>query len=164
MAQSDERSDRPSESELQRRRAWFHRYVEQVESGVTRPAEAGVTYTCPCCGYPTLADRGGYDICDLCWWEDDGQDDHDATVVRGGPNKHYSLAAARANWTAYGSMYDPEHEINALSVEREQQAQLKRQIVEKLEPYRWAREVELPLVMEGEVRTLLQRLRAIWSH
>jgi hypothetical protein len=30
---------------------------------------------CPCCGYLTLMERAGYEICDVCWWEDDGQDD-----------------------------------------------------------------------------------------
>jgi cysteine-rich CPCC protein len=30
-------------------------------------------YTCPCCGYKTLAAEppGTYDICDICFWEDD---------------------------------------------------------------------------------------------
>jgi hypothetical protein len=26
---------------------------------------------CPCCGYYTLDGRGGYDICPVCFWEDD---------------------------------------------------------------------------------------------
>ena len=26
---------------------------------------------CPCCGYATLDARGEYDICAICWWEDD---------------------------------------------------------------------------------------------
>ncbi|NIP43329.1 MAG: hypothetical protein GWN61_14025, partial [candidate division Zixibacteria bacterium] len=29
-------------------------------------------YTCPCCGYRTLDDPpGSYDICGICFWEDD---------------------------------------------------------------------------------------------
>ena len=30
-------------------------------------------YTCACCGYKTLAagSPGTYDICDICFWEDD---------------------------------------------------------------------------------------------
>lgn len=50
---------------------------------------------CPCCGHSTLGERGGYEICDECSWEDDGQDDHDAHVVRGGPNGRQSLDEAR---------------------------------------------------------------------
>ncbi|GAA3436974.1 hypothetical protein GCM10018954_065850 [Kutzneria kofuensis] len=35
--------------------------------------------------------------------EVDGQDDHDATVVRGGPNKDLSLTQARNNFAAFGA-------------------------------------------------------------
>ena len=62
---------------------------------------------CPCCGYPTLTERGGFEICDLCNWEDDGQDDYDADIVRGGPNQGYSLTMARRNFAQYLVMYDP---------------------------------------------------------
>lgn len=41
-------------------------------------------FTCPCCGYPTLDEKDSYDICLLCDWEDDGQDDLDADIIRGG--------------------------------------------------------------------------------
>jgi hypothetical protein len=51
-------------------------------------------YACPCCGYLTLDERGGYEICPVCFWEDDGQDDHDADRVRGGPNGTLSLTQA----------------------------------------------------------------------
>src|SRR5262249_6030280 len=43
-------------------------------------------YRCPCCHCLTLHERGGYEICPVCFWEDDGQDDHDADEGRGGPN------------------------------------------------------------------------------
>jgi hypothetical protein len=29
-------------------------------------------HPCPCCGYKTLPDRGAYDLCPVCWWEDEG--------------------------------------------------------------------------------------------
>jgi len=53
---------------------------------------------CPCCRYKTLKERGAFEICPVCYWEDDGQDDKDADVVRGGPNGKLSLAQARANF------------------------------------------------------------------
>jgi hypothetical protein len=62
---------------------------------------------CPCCDYPTLTERAGYDICVLCNWEDDGQGDETADEVRGGPNSDYSLAEARANFLKYRVMYAP---------------------------------------------------------
>jgi hypothetical protein len=58
---------------------------------------------CPCCGFLTLEERGGFELCPVCYWEDDGQGDHDADVVRGGPNGSLSLAQARANFVEYGA-------------------------------------------------------------
>ena len=29
-------------------------------------------HSCPCCGYRTLPGRFDYDLCPVCWWEDDG--------------------------------------------------------------------------------------------
>ncbi|HEX4831038.1 MAG TPA: CPCC family cysteine-rich protein [Trebonia sp.] len=69
---------------------------------VCRPVGEG-PYACPCCGFITLPERGGFEICPVCFWEDDGQDDHDVDVVRGGPNGRLSLTAARANFRALGA-------------------------------------------------------------
>jgi hypothetical protein len=68
-------------------------------------------HRCPCCGYRTLSERGGYEICSVCFWEDDGQDDHDAEEVRGGPNGRLSLAVARdrAGYIAVGWHEDRIH-------------------------------------------------------
>jgi hypothetical protein len=55
-------------------------------------------YHCPCCGYPTLTMRSGFEVCAVCYWEDDGQDSHDANRVRGGPNGALSLTKAIANF------------------------------------------------------------------
>jgi hypothetical protein len=56
---------------------------------------------CPCCGYATLTERDAYEICCLCNWEDDGQNNDDADEVRGGPNGAYSLTEARENFRRY---------------------------------------------------------------
>lgn len=61
---------------------------------------------CPCCGLPTLGERAAYEICEVCWWEDEGQDDPRADEVWGGPNGAYSLTAARRNFEAHGHMYN----------------------------------------------------------
>ena len=66
------------------------------------PAAEG-PYGCPCCGFITLTERSAFEICPVCFWEDDGQDNHDAELVRGGPNSALSLAAARANFQAMGA-------------------------------------------------------------
>ena len=64
-------------------------------------------FTCPCCGYPTLPERGGYYVCQLCKWEDDNQDDPHADKIWGGPNSFYSLTEARINFSLYFIMYSP---------------------------------------------------------
>jgi hypothetical protein len=53
---------------------------------------------------PDLSERGGDMTCNVCLWEDDGQDDHDADRVRGGPNKDLSLSAARLNFRRIGAV------------------------------------------------------------
>lgn len=60
-------------------------------------------YRCPCCGFVTLAERGTFEICRVCRWEDDGQDEHDAGQVHGGPNHDLSLRQARRNFEAFGA-------------------------------------------------------------
>lgn len=72
--------------------------------GLTNPE---TFYHCPCCGYPTLSSRGHFDLCAVCYWEDDGQDSHDADRVRGGPNSDLSLTMARANFAALGACEAP---------------------------------------------------------
>lgn len=49
---------------------------------------------CPCCGYRTLSERGAYEICGLCHWEDDGSQ---ALDVLSGPN-HKTLGQAREHF------------------------------------------------------------------
>jgi hypothetical protein len=68
-----------------------------------KPVKAGATYPCPCCKFKTLSQRGGFEICEVCFWEDDGQDDHDADIVRGGPNSDLSLTKGRENFKKYGA-------------------------------------------------------------
>jgi hypothetical protein len=40
---------------------------------------------CPRCGHTSLSEHGSYEICEERGWEDDGQDDHDSHILRGGP-------------------------------------------------------------------------------
>ena len=54
-------------------------------------------YTCPGCSYPTLTERGGYEICIVCNWEDDNQDDKETDEIWGGPNYKLSLTENRLN-------------------------------------------------------------------
>jgi len=42
-------------------------------------------------------------MCPVCFWEDDGQDDHGADIIRGGPNHGLSLTEARDNFWKMGA-------------------------------------------------------------
>ena len=58
-------------------------------------------FQCPCCDYFSLDERGGYDICRICFWEDSGQD-LDELDEHSGPN-HQTLREARANFRLFGA-------------------------------------------------------------
>ena len=57
--------------------------------------QGSIRVPCPSCGYPTIDGHGQYDICSVCQWEDDGQDDTTADEVWGGPNSDLSLTESR---------------------------------------------------------------------
>src|SRR5215471_2414173 len=96
--------ENPSPEELEQRRRWFEEYCRRLDDGsIVRGPSPGRVFRCPCCHHATLNERGGFDICPVCFWEDDGQDDHDAAVVRGGPNGALSLEQARTNYIAFGA-------------------------------------------------------------
>jgi len=56
---------------------------------------------CPCCDYFTLEERGGYEICPICFWEDDGIDLVEVDEYSG-PN-HMTLREGRLNYEKYGA-------------------------------------------------------------
>ncbi|MGL4576699.1 MAG: CPCC family cysteine-rich protein [Burkholderiaceae bacterium] len=68
-----------------------------------RYSEMNNSVRCPCCGYKTLRSRGHYEICEVCFWEDDGQDDINADDVLGGPNGDLSLTQGRKNYQEFGA-------------------------------------------------------------
>jgi hypothetical protein len=87
---------------------WFDFYVKQLDSIPKSDFKKIDNYfLCPCCHFPTLNERGGFDICFLCNWEDNGQDDHNADLVLGGPNQSYSLTEAIQNFVHYLTSYRP---------------------------------------------------------
>ncbi|WP_436772216.1 CPCC family cysteine-rich protein [Yinghuangia sp. YIM S09857] len=88
---------------VEARTRWFHAYVDKLENESVRRVSGSGPHACPCCANLTLDSRGEFEICSVCFWEDDGQDDHDADVVRGGPNGSLSLTEARRNFAAMGA-------------------------------------------------------------
>jgi Cysteine-rich CPCC len=93
-----------NQEELEIRRQWFESYVDKLKHySVIEPVQESMMYRCPCCCYKTLGERSGYEICDICFWEDDGQDEQDTNVIRGGPNGSLSLTKARENFQNFGA-------------------------------------------------------------
>ena len=64
-----------------------------------------VRYRCPCCGYKTLEAPGTLQLCPVCWWEDDGQEDDDAADVRLTVNGALSLSEARMHYVRCGAAH-----------------------------------------------------------
>jgi len=77
---------------------WIHDYAARVNA-----PPRNLPLRCPCCGCKTLSERVGFEICEVCFWEDDGQDDADADENRGGPNGSLSLTQARINYREMGA-------------------------------------------------------------
>lgn len=88
----------PLPDERARSVAWLDEYAVRLNA---RPRD--LPLRCPCCGCKTLGERSRFEICEVCYWEDDGQDDGDADENRGGPNGALSLREARMNYLRFGA-------------------------------------------------------------
>ena len=62
-------------------------------------------FRCPCCGFKTLETAGALALCPVCWWEDDGQEDEDASEVRLTVNGQLSLDEARDHFSHCGASH-----------------------------------------------------------
>jgi Cysteine-rich CPCC len=71
--------------------------------GVNNAIDDSGGQRCPCCRYKTLRGRGQFELCPVCFWEDDDQDEPDADLVRGGPNAALSLRQAQINFANFGA-------------------------------------------------------------
>jgi hypothetical protein len=58
--------------------------------------------TCACCGFNTIGEKGNYEICPICYWEDDGVQEADPWF-EGGANVA-SLYQAQLDFQTYGVM------------------------------------------------------------
>lgn len=60
-------------------------------------------HPCPCCGCLTLSEPppGTFEVCPVCFWEDDASQFTDATQ-EGGANR-VSLAQAKRNFATFGA-------------------------------------------------------------
>jgi hypothetical protein len=73
--------------------------LDAVERLARHDTPVGPRIMCRCCGYLTLTEYGGYEICPVCGWEDDPTTIFESGVA--GPN-HMSLAEARRQFARHG--------------------------------------------------------------
>jgi Cysteine-rich CPCC/Protein of unknown function (DUF2442) len=70
---------------------------------VRAATRAEKSFQCPCCKFKTLYGRGQDEICKVCFWHDDGQDEADTDRALGGPNR-LSLRDAQKNFQLFGAI------------------------------------------------------------
>jgi Cysteine-rich CPCC len=79
-------------------------YLEKIISNklkatVTIEGKPPRLFKCPCCAYKTLKRRGHFEICPICFWEDNGVDENEDYSS---PN-HMTLKEGKQNFDRYGS-------------------------------------------------------------
>lgn len=122
--------------QIRQRRAFFDDYGSRTSEHEAKLPSRGIRFSCPCCGYPTLAERGTCEICELCWWEDDGPDDDEADEIRDGPNYGYSLNDAQENFQMFGVMFSPQEDRRVGGLDNETLWAIKNELISAFEAIR----------------------------
>ncbi len=66
-------------------------------------SENPADFPCPCCGFLAFEEPpGSFEICGICFWEDDAVQLEYATTLAGGANK-VTLRDAQVNFVKYGA-------------------------------------------------------------
>jgi hypothetical protein len=84
--------------------SYLQRQIATLARNEAVVGEPEQLHPCPCCDYRTLDARGQYDICNVCFWEDDGTSELDRPS---GPN-HMTLREARDNFQRFGAVSESE--------------------------------------------------------
>jgi ribosomal protein S14 len=69
---------------LKQRRDFFQKHLPVIKTREKKSdgkSASRLKNTCPACGYLTLHTRAAFEICPICFWEDDGFDDPEAEEV-----------------------------------------------------------------------------------
>jgi len=81
------------------RTSWLQAQLRQVGDAVEVLGEPERMADCRCCGSLSIHERGVYEICPVCFWEDDGLQDLDTVS---GPN-HMTLREGKKNYERIGA-------------------------------------------------------------
>lgn len=60
--------------------------VKSIKNAMENKNQKETLPSCPCCGKETILEKGAYEICDVCGWEDDPVQSADSDYA-GGANK-----------------------------------------------------------------------------
>lgn len=103
-------------------------------------------YPCPCCSFLTLTspETGSYEICPVCFWEDDPVQNEDIQY-QGGANQ-VSLSAAQNSFIDFGAS------------ERRFVQNVRTPMLSELPPFRIIGELEAHQLAEGRKKTKIQML------
>jgi len=80
--------------------SYLERRLAELGHSVEVRGEVEPLEPCPCCGYLTLGERGDYELCVVCFWEDDGVNE---PGHHSGPN-HMTLGEGRRNFERLGAI------------------------------------------------------------
>lgn len=69
----------------------------------SEPSPGSAYFPCACCGSLTIHEPGDYELCPVCFWEDDPDQQQDAAFEFGANG--YSLDFAKASYAATGSSH-----------------------------------------------------------
>lgn len=104
--------------QILKRREYFNNFFPKITGcDYRKDIDFKLPNSCPACGYYTLEGRCSWEICQLCFWEDDGQDDFDADKIFGGPNGDYSLTKYRIEFFDDFENYKNENKSTELIVD-----------------------------------------------
>ncbi|WP_201027435.1 CPCC family cysteine-rich protein [Paraglaciecola hydrolytica] len=80
--------------------AYLHQHLPNIPFDISEiSGEPATLFACPCCHYRTLTSQGAYEICTVCFWEDDGASEPDDNSS---PN-HMSVAQGQINFAKFGA-------------------------------------------------------------
>ena len=79
-----------------------------------------------------LTSRGQFEVCRLCWWEDEPLDDE---TEESAANHGMTLAQARENFRVHGVMYDPAVDPRRGRFDDEQARSIKQALIADFEAY-----------------------------
>lgn len=80
--------------------SWLEQEIGQTRDGAVKVVGSPeLAEPCRCCGYRTIRERGNYEICPVCFWEDDGAEVADRVS---GVNR-MTLEEGRHNFATFGA-------------------------------------------------------------